>query len=114
MNELYWLTTLGKINTFLWIGLGISILTSLFFLAEFRESSYGDEEYIESKKMLKLSALVMLILSCGCTLTPSKKDLYLIYGAGTIVDYCKDNQKVKEIPDKAIEALNRYLDSIRG
>ena len=35
-----------------------------------------------------------------------------IYGAGTIVDYCKENSKVKEIPDKAIDALNRYLDSI--
>lgn len=45
-------------------------------------------------------------------MAPGTKELYLIYGAGTIVDYCKADSKVKEIPDKAVEALNRYLDSI--
>ena len=54
----------------------------------------------------------MLISVLGGTLIPSKEDLYLIYGAGTIVDYCKDSPKIKEIPDKAIDVLNRYLDSI--
>ena len=43
---------------------------------------------------------------------PGKNEACFIYGAGTIVDYCKDNSKVKEIPDKAIDALNRYLDNI--
>ena len=43
---------------------------------------------------------------------PGKNEACFIYGAGTIVDYCKDNPKVKEIPDKAIDALNRYLDNI--
>ena len=81
MSESYWITTLGKIHTLLWICLGVS-------------------------------AIAALILSCGCTLTPTTDEIYFIYGAGTIVDYCKENSKVKEIPDKAIDALNRYIDSI--
>ena len=112
MNELYWITTLVKINTLFCICLGVSIIAALILFGILVETDYNEDEHIKSKKLLKLDALVILILSCGCTLTPNKEDLYLIYGAGTIVDYCKDNSNVKEIPDKAIDALNRYLDSI--
>lgn len=112
MSELYWLTTLGKINTLLWVCLCASVLIALILFVIFVESYCGEEEHIKSKKLLKLDALVILILSCGCTLSPNKDEIYLIYGAGTIIDYCKDSPKVKEVPDKAIEALNRYLDSL--
>lgn len=64
------------------------------------------------KQTFILSIIAVCIFGLGTVLTPDKNEAYLIYGAGTIVDYCKDNQKVKEIPDKAIDALNRYLDSL--
>lgn len=112
MSELYWITTLGKINTLFWIGLGITIVVSLVCFVLLVESDCNEEEHIISKKILKLNAFIILILSCGCTLTPTTNEIYFIYGAGTIVDYCKENSKVKEIPDKAIDALNRYIDSI--
>lgn len=112
MNELYWLITLGKINTFLGSCLSVGIIVAVVSFIVFVESAYNSDKHIKSKKILKLDALVILILSCGYTLIPSKEDLYLIYGAGTIMDYCKDNSKVKEVPDKAIDALNRYIDSL--
>ena len=112
MNELYWITTLGKINTLFWVGLGISIVVSLFCFGALVEYDCNEEEHIISKKILKLNTFIILILSCGCTLIPTTDEMYFIYGAGTIVDYCKENSKVKEIPDKAIDAFNRYLDSI--
>lgn len=112
MSELYWITTLGKLNTLLWVCLGASVITALILFVIFVESYCGEEEHVKSKKLLKLDALVILILSCGCTLAPNKDEIYLIYGVGTIIDYCKGSPKVKEVPDKAIDALNRYLDSI--
>ena len=112
MSELYWITTLGKINTLFWIGLGISVAVFSVCFVSLIESNCIEEEHIISKKILKLNAFIILILSCGCTLTPTTDEMNFIYGAGTIVDYCKENSKVKEIPDKAIDALNRYLDSI--
>lgn len=112
MNELYWLITLGRINTFLGACLSVSIIVALVSIIVFVESDYNGDKHIKSKIILKLDALVILILSCGYTLIPSKEDLYLIYGAGTIMDYCKNTSKVKEVPDKAIDALNRYLDSL--
>ena len=111
MNELYWLTTLGKINTVCWIFFALGILILLVAIPCY--FTYFDEDDLEIFiKSIKIGIVTMLISILGCTLIPSKEDLYLIYGAGTIVDYCKDSPKVKEIPDKAIDALNRYLDGI--
>ena len=111
MNELYWLTTLGKLNTVCWIFFALGILILLVAISCY--FTYFDEDDLEIFiKSIKIGIATMLISVLGGTLIPSKEDLYLIYGAGTIVDYCKDSPKVKEIPDKAIDALNRYLDSI--
>lgn len=111
MNELYWITTLGQINTVCWIFFALSILILLIAISSY--FTFYDEDDIKiSIKLIKVGMITMLISILGCTFIPSKEDLYLIYGAGTIVDYCKDNSNVKEIPDKAIDALNRYLDSI--
>ncbi len=43
--------------------------------------------------------------------TPSEKKLYAIYGIGSTIDYIKSNDKVKEIPDKAIDCIYKYLDN---
>lgn len=110
MNELYWLTTLGKINIVCWIFFALSIL--ILFIAISCYFNFDEDDLEIPIKSIKVGITTMLISILGCTLIPSKEDLYLIYGAGTIVDYCKDNSNVKEIPDKAIDSLNRYLDSI--
>ena len=110
MNELYWITTLGKINTVCWIFFAISIL--ILFIAISCYFNFDEDDLKIPIKLIKIGIANMLISILGCTFIPSKEDLYFIYGAGTIVDYCKDSPKVKEIPDKAIDALNRYLDSI--
>lgn len=110
MSELYWITTLGKINTICWIFFTLSIL--ILFIAISCYLNFDEDDLKILIKSIKVGMVTMLISILGCTFIPSKEDLYLIYGAGTIVDYCKDNSNVKEIPDKAIDALNRYLDSI--
>ena len=114
MSELYWITTLGKINTVCWILFALSILILLIVIpCYFNYFDDFDEDDIKiSIKSIKLTIISTIVCGlCGIIL-PGKNEACFIYGAGTIVDYCKDNPKVKEIPDKAIDALNRYLDSI--
>jgi hypothetical protein len=36
----------------------------------------------------------------------------MIYGVGGTIDYIKSNDKAKKLPDKCIEALDKYLDNI--
>ena len=43
---------------------------------------------------------------------PNRNDMLLIYGLGGTIDYVQSNDKAKQLPDKAVEALNRYLDTI--
>lgn len=114
MNELYWISVIGKLNTVFWVGVGVS-LTILFVaslgLFIFELDTEAEEERLS--KTCKHCTIIALICALCAIMTPSSKELYLIYGAGTIVDYCKGDSKVKEIPDKAIDTFNRYLDSIK-
>lgn len=115
MNELYWISIIGKLSTLFWIGFTVSIFSILInFIAYANLYDYEDDDRALYKKLIKLSAIVMAICGLCGVITPGRNEAYFIYGAGTIVDYCKDNPKVKEIPDKAIDALNRYLNNIES
>lgn len=41
---------------------------------------------------------------------PAKQTMYEIFGIGVVIDYVQDNENVKAIPDKCIEAVNLWLD----
>lgn len=111
MSELYWISVIGKLNTFFWIMFGISVAAAAILFILYFTSDYEDD-YIKLAKPIKLTIISTIVCGLCGIIFPGKNEAYLIYGAGTIVDYYKDNSKVKEIPDKAIDALNRYLDSI--
>lgn len=51
--------------------------------------------------------LVAFILAI---LIPNTKQGYFIYGISNTIEYVQNNEKAKELPDKAVEALSRYLD----
>ena len=34
------------------------------------------------------------------------------HNGGTVIDYCQGNPKIKKIPDKAVDALNTWLDMV--
>ena len=111
MSELYWISVIGKLNTFYWIMFGISVAAGAILFILYFTSDYEDD-HIKLAKPIKRTIISTIVCGlCGIIL-PGKNEACFIYGAGTIVDYCKENSKVKEIPDKAIDALNRYLDSI--
>ena len=110
MSELYWISVISKLHVIFQL---LFIISAFLSIAQIIAINICRDEAPENVgKQIKLSIITAFIFGLGTILTPSKDEAYLIYGAGTIVDYCKGNQKVKEIPDKAVEALNKYLDSI--
>lgn len=111
MSELYWISIIGKLNTFFWIMFGVSIFVGVILLMIYFINDYEDDQ-IKLAKPIKLTIISTIVCGLCGIIIPGKNEAYFIYGAGTIVDYCKDNTNVKEIPDKAIDALNRYIDSI--
>lgn len=111
MSELYWISIIGKLNTFFWIMFGVSIFVGVILLMLYFISDCEDD-YIKLAKPIKITIISTIVCGLCGIIIPGKNEAFFIYGAGTIVDYCKDNPNVKEIPDKAIDALNRYIDSI--
>ena len=112
MNELYWISVIGKLNIMFWVMFGISVFAGVVLFSLYFFSDYESEDAI-LRKPIKLTIISLIVCGLGGIITPGRNEAYVIYGAGVIVDYCKGDSKVKEIPDKAIDALNRYLDSIK-
>ena len=52
--------------------------------------------------------IVLIVFSFAI---PSEKKLYAIYGIGSTIDYIQSNDKAKEIPNKAIDCIYKYLDN---
>lgn len=51
--------------------------------------------------------IVMIVISF---FVPSESKLYVIYGIGNTIDYIRTNDKAKQLPDKAIDCIYKYLD----
>lgn len=120
MNEIYWITVLGNITcaagVLLLVSIAILIICIVVRLVAFEYMDTTDEDQMRKFKELKRTMTSSLVIGLISLITlvfvPSKKDLYLIYGAGNVIDYCQDNPKVKELPDKAVEALNTWLNMV--
>lgn len=65
------------------------------------------------KKATKTSFVVGIISVFIAVFVPGEKQLYRIMGIGMTIDYIKDNDVVKQLPDKCIEALEVWVDSFK-
>lgn len=112
MNELYWITRLDAINVLLAVFLLISLIVFLFFFIGFLLSGgeIGDDFNNNDFRVLKTSFFSSALLSIAFVFTPSEKDMFMIYGIGGTIDYIKSNDTAKQIPDKCINALDKFID----
>ena len=74
-----------------------------------------DEDNRACFKRLKkcfITAVMAVVLSgIGLVFVPKTNEALLIYGVGTTIDYVDNNETIKQLPDKAVQALDKYLDS---
>ena len=63
-------------------------------------------------KVFKRSAWVMAICGTLALLTPTKQDALLIFGLGSTIDYIQGNEKVQQLPDKCVDALDAWVESL--
>jgi hypothetical protein len=119
MNELYWITRIGAINTcfitflvlasFLLIGLMINYIILINVPCPFEREL---RNLAKTKKWIGKSIIFLSISLLGILFTPTTKEMYLIYGLGGTIDYIKSNDKAKKLPDKCIDALDKYIESL--
>ena len=111
MSELYWLGVLGSLND---LGGAIAVLSFLLCMALgfwlFLISTDDLEPSPLIKKVFKGSLFAVVLGVVMVIFIPSQKNLLIIYGVGGTIDYLKENKYANKIPDKCIEALDKYLD----
>ena len=112
MKEMYWIMVYGNlsatITTVFILGIVAMIVLSISLLC-----CYDEETVLGSlKKWLKKSALIVLLTIPFMIFMPSRNDLYQIFGVGKILDYVQENKNLQELPDKCIQALDAWVESL--
>jgi len=128
MNEIYWITRLDITHTLVLVLFIISIIASLVSIIFYfcsngqsiHDTNYGYErtakkyrEYANvSKKFFKKYCIISLIFSALLLIfVPTTEQAMLIYGVGGTIDYIKQNPTAKQLPDKCVKALDKWVDS---
>lgn len=113
MNDLYWLTVLGNLNTLCIIACTLAVLAIIAFgsilVADRCENGPLDKRIL---RWFYMSLVFFFLCTTGLVLTPTVNQVYAIYGVGSVIDYCKDSGEAKKLPDNAVKAINKYLESI--
>jgi hypothetical protein len=112
MTEIYWITRLDAISSFFGMVMIFSFLGLIVLLLFTLFGEIFKEEIKKYVKGIKMLTIPFVIGFLGCVFIPTTNEVMLMYGLGTIKEYVDNNEKAKELPDKAIDALNKYLDEI--
>ena len=118
MSELYWITRFGSLHNIgiamCWVFLLIAVI--LWIASISKDEWTGEDCCTEKQKNLlrkksKYSLAVSVIGVLMWIFIPTQEEAYFIYGVGGTMDYIKSNPTAKQIPDKCIKALDKWIDS---
>lgn len=120
MNEIYWLQRLGALNDLMWVVFVIAICLCIFICIW--RVSIGSNAYFDSeknfvkvwRKMLSKALIVSIVSVLGAIFIPTTKEMYVIYGVGGTIDYLKENETAKQLPDKVVNALDKWMDDLNN
>lgn len=115
MNSYWLLYFIEQADNFIALLSIILIIVSILFIVFLIVASIArDEKEKElAKKHLKKITPILAVLILSVTLLPSTKSCYRIIGLGTVIEYSKTNEKVKELPENFIKAVNNYLEKVK-
>ena len=111
MTEIYWITRLDAIGGYFF---AIALITGIFGVITLMASiicyAQNELETVPLKKICIGLISTCIISSFILIFIPSTKDMYMIYGVGSTIDYLKENETAKQLPDKCIKYLDKWID----
>lgn len=115
ISDMYWITRLSSIHdAFLFVFIIAAIVagfTGIIILLIGDDKD--DHACFKRVKKYFITAFVAVVLGgIGLVFVPKTNEALLIYGVGTTIDYVDNNETIKQLPDKAVQALDKYLDSL--
>lgn len=115
MWELYFITRIGVIHGLTVAVFILSVMTAIVcYIASIITNDYtGEDAYNawQKSKLRRFANKMFVVFGISVTInviTPTTEEAYFIYGVGSTIDYIQDNPKVKQLPDKCIDALSRW------
>lgn len=112
MEEIYWITRLDSIQgLFILLTIISGILFTIFSLGLIINMSEGVSTEFQNKAIKRIIP-VLIISILGIVFIPTTKEALMIWGVGGTIDYVKSNETAKQLPDKCIEALDKWVDSL--
>ena len=114
MSTIYWITVLGNIKSALGILVVILIAVLFVLVIGYIANFDGGLGVINEKcrKYIKRVSLAIIVAYLPKIFIPSTMELYMIYGIGGTIDYLKGNPTAKQLPDKCIKAIDKWIDSL--
>ena len=106
MNEIYWITRLDTVQGFCIGGLVIGFLLLFIWLMH----KVCEKESISVLKWL--SIISIFIFTPAVMFIPTSRDAMLIFGIGPTIDYIQNNETAKQLPDKCINALDNWVETL--
>ena len=111
MSEIYWLTRLdqlvGLFNVWAFFS-AIALLVTIYLILD----DFKDEVKRTAKIIRNVSIVVFNISVIGRVFVPTEKEMTMILGLGQTIDYIQENKTIKELPDKCVEALDAWVESL--
>ena len=110
MEELYWIERLDSIQGVFILLSCLSAIWLLFALIIPWVEYYNNEDCKEKgiHKSRKISGVLLAVSVLILTFLPSTKEMYRIMG----IDYIRQNETAKQLPDKCIKALDLLMDKV--
>ena len=126
MEEIYWITRLDTICNFLTavavVCFMISTVTGILAMCnKFDAGDYeeGGKYYNCCMQKFKMFSnyfkrfIFVTIIACLINFfIPTTNEALMIYGVGGTIDYIKSNETAKQLPDKCIKALDKWVDNL--
>lgn len=102
----------GVLSVFLGIALLISFVLETSARVEMGRSFgiYKESDYLGFKKLRKWSLGLFIPCIMIATFVPSSKQAVQILTVGSTIEYVKGNDKLKELPDKMVDCLDKFID----
>ena len=109
MNEIYWISRLDNLLNCLAAAL---VLAVVVIVGSFIYRVVEDKTWDDIKRWVKMSAFAGCVSILALVFVPSTDEALLIWGVGGTIDYIQDSDKLRELPDKCVEALDLWIESI--
>ena len=117
MNDIYWLTRFDGLNTIFIVILVISLCSlaifGIVYFANYDADYESEKRYKKLGKRFALWSILPVFIGClGVIFIPTTKEAFAIWGIGGSIDYLRQNPTAKKLPDKCINALDRWVDNL--